>query len=107
VATPDHLFGGDHVADLKVLDLAAHFDDLARELVAQDSGELGQARVEDIVLVIGLVEVHVRATYSAGLDLDEHLVWLDSGFLHFPDLELRVAPDSVAGDGLTRRLLEL
>ncbi len=75
--------------------------------MAQDGGELGQARVEDIVLVVGLVEVHVRAAHSAGLDLDEHLVWLDSGLLHLLDLEFRVAPDSVAGDGLTRRLLEL
>jgi hypothetical protein len=67
--TPDHLLDRYHVAWLEESHLLAELHHLARELVSQDGGELGEAGVEDVVFVIGLVEVHVGAAHAASLDL--------------------------------------
>ena len=107
VAAPDHLFGGDHVAYLQVLNLVAHPDDLARELVAEDRREPGQAGIQDIVLRVGLVKVHVRPADAAGLDPDQHLVRPDCGIGRFLDLQLGVTPYRAAGDDLARSPLPI
>ena len=73
--------GGDIVADLDPLDVAADLHDFAGHLVAHG---LGQALLADPVGGPGvpLVDVDVGAADGGGPDLDQHLVGGDPGKVH-------------------------
>ena len=72
--------------------------------MAQDGGELGQAGVEDVALIIGFVKVHVRAADAAGLNFQQHVLGAGSGVGPIAHLKGGIAPDAVAGDGFARLL---
>jgi hypothetical protein len=70
----------DAVAELKILDVLAHLDDLADRLVARDERELGDE--------LAFVDVCVCAADAAARDLEEDVVVAALGDGHLPDLEL-------------------
>ncbi len=106
MAAPHHLLGGNHIAGHQTFDGTTDFDDLAGELVPSARREFDQAGIEDVVVFVSFVEVHVGATDTAGFDLDEDFVRLDARHRNVGDLQRRVMVDLVAGDRLAGSLLE-
>ncbi len=104
---PDHLLDRHIISGLQGRDLGSDLHHLARELVAEDGGEAGEAGVEDVAILVGLIEVHIGATDAAGLHFQQHVVGADLGIGPVAHLQLGVTPHIAARDGLAGFLLPL
>jgi hypothetical protein len=106
-AAPDHLLDGDHVTRLEEGHFLADLDHLAGELMTEDGRKLGQPRVEDVVVVIRLIKVHVRTTDAARLDLQENFFRPRLRVRPVANLEGGVVPDGVPSDSFPGLLFPL
>jgi hypothetical protein len=101
----EHAFAGDQVPWSEVAHRGPHGHHLAAVLVAQDDGQGGGPREEDVALGIGLEAVRVAAADPHGPDADEHLVGADLRIGDLLQLEPGVAPDLRGDGGLAGREL--
>jgi len=75
--------------------------------VPQYRRELSQSWIENIVLTISLIEVHIRAAHTTGVDLDERFTRPGLGVRNLSNFELGMSPYVETLHRLARSLLEV